>query len=76
MLVHERPPRYGAYVLRYWQVRSDRPGQPSTWRFSLEEAGAGERRGFRDLEALLAYLERELGHENTDTASGGANHKE
>ena len=53
-------PRYGAYLLRYWEVRSDRPGQPSTWRFSLEEAGTGERRAFRDLEALLADLREEL----------------
>ena len=57
---HDRRPRYGAYLLRYWQVRSDRPGQPSTWRFSLEEASMGERRGFRDLEALLAFLRGEL----------------
>jgi hypothetical protein len=53
-------PRYGAYLLRYWEVRSDRPGQPGTWRFSLEEAGTGERHGFRDLESLLAYLREEL----------------
>jgi hypothetical protein len=59
-------PRYGAYLLRYWEVRSDRPGQPSTWRFSLEEAGTDERRGFRDLEALLAYLEQEFGREAAD----------
>jgi len=60
MLAHDRPPRYGAYLLRYWQVRSDRPGQPSTRRFSLEEAGTGDRRGFRDLEALLAHMREEL----------------
>lgn len=60
MLVHDGPPRYGAYLLRYWEVRSDRPGQPSTWRFSLEEAGTGEKRGFRDLEALVAFLREEL----------------
>jgi len=64
MLVHDRLPRYGAYLLRYWEVRSDRPGQPSTWRFSLEEAGTEERRGFSNLEALLAHLERELGCED------------
>jgi len=61
---HDRRPRYGAYLLRYWEVRSDRPGQPSTWRFSLEEAGTEERRGFSNLEALLAHLERELGCED------------
>jgi hypothetical protein len=63
MFVHDGPPRYGAYLLRYWEVRSDRPGRPSSWQFSLEEAGTGERHGFRDLEALVAYLERELAQE-------------
>jgi hypothetical protein len=43
------------------EVRSDRPDQPSTWHFSLEEAGTDERRGFPDLEALVRFLERELG---------------
>ena len=71
MVVHYGPPRYGAYLLRYWEVRSDRSGQPSTWRFSLEEAGKGERRGFRDLAALLAHLERELGRKDV-----GAKQKE
>jgi len=61
MFLHDGPPRYGAYLLRYWEVRSERPGQPSSWQFSLEEAGTGELHGFRNLEALLAYLERELG---------------
>jgi hypothetical protein len=56
MFVHDGPPRYGAYLLRYWEVRSDRPGRPSSWQFSLEEAGTGERHGFRDLEALVAFL--------------------
>jgi hypothetical protein len=76
MFVHEGPPRYGAYLLRYWEVRSDRPGQPSTWRFSLEEAGTGERRGFRELEALVAYLERELGREDAGAASAREDEKE
>jgi hypothetical protein len=61
MLSHDRPPRYGAYLLRYWQVSSDRPGQPGTWRFSLEKAGAGDRCGFSDLQTLVSYLEQEFG---------------
>jgi hypothetical protein len=71
MYVHERPPRYGAYLLRYWEVRSDRPGQPSTWLFSLEEAGTGERCGFRDLEALVAFLREELGRDLPGTDCDG-----
>jgi hypothetical protein len=57
----EKPTRYGAYLLRCWEVRSDRPGQPRSWRFSLEKAGTGERRAFRDLESLVAFLDAELG---------------
>jgi hypothetical protein len=54
------PPRYGAYLLRCWEVRSDRPGRPGAWRFSLEQAGTGERRAFRDPEGLVAFLQAEL----------------
>ena len=70
MFVHDAPPRHGAYLLRYWEVRSDRPGQPSAWQFSLEEAGTEERRGFHDLEA------RELGCEAAGAASGREDEKE
>jgi hypothetical protein len=76
MPVHDGSPRYGAYLLRYWEVRSDRPGQPSTWQFSLEEAGTGERHGFRDLEALVAHLELELGCEDVGAASAGGQEAE
>lgn len=76
MLAHDGQPCYGAYLLRYWEVRSDRPGQPSTWRFSLQKAGTEERHAFRDLEALVAYLERELGHEDSGAASAQENEKE
>jgi hypothetical protein len=71
MLVRERPPRYGAYLLRCWEVRSDSPRRPNTWRFSLEEAGTGERRGFRDLADLVAFLEQELRREDLGASSAG-----
>jgi hypothetical protein len=76
MLAHGGPSRYGAYLLRYWEVRSDRPGRPSTWRFSLEEAGTEERRGFRDLGALMAYLERQLGREVVGAVNAQEDEKE
>ena len=60
MFVHDEPPRYGAYLLRYWEVRSDRPGRPTTWRFSLQGAGTEERRAFHDLAELVAFLREEL----------------
>lgn len=73
MLDRARPPRYGAYLLRCWEVRSDRPGQPNTWRFSLEQAGTGKRRRFRDLHALVAHLEQELGRADFGAASAQEN---
>jgi hypothetical protein len=76
MFVHEGPARYGAYLLRCWEVRSQQPGRPSTWRFSLEEAGTGERRGFRDLEALVAYLAQALEYEDAGAASAREKEKE
>lgn len=47
----ESPRRYQAYLLRLWQEEPDRP-----WRASLQEAGTDRRRGFSDLERLLAFL--------------------
>lgn len=73
MLTRDSPPRYGAYLLRYWEVKSEVPGQPSTWRFTLEQAGTGKRRGFRDLETLLAYLARELAGEDSGATSAREN---
>jgi hypothetical protein len=49
-----REPRYLAYMLRLWQVGS---GEELTWRASLENPHTGERRGFANLEALVAFLE-------------------
>jgi len=41
-------------------VRSQYPDRPTTWRFSLEDAETGQRHGFPDLEALVAFLETEM----------------
>jgi hypothetical protein len=76
MPAHASPSRYGAYLLRCWEVRSDRPGQPGAWRFSLEAAGTGERRAFADLPAVVAHLEQELRREDFGAASAGENEKE
>ncbi len=50
------PPRYQGYLLRFWETRSQCLGQPSTWRFSLEDPQTGQRRTFADLEALVTFL--------------------
>ena len=51
------PPRYCAYLLRCWEARCE---EGATWRFSVEDAHTGERRGFTGLDALLAFLRAEL----------------
>ncbi len=45
-----RPPRYRAFLLRCYEADS------ATWRFTLEDSRTGERQGFADLEALIAFL--------------------
>ncbi len=58
--MYDRPPRYRSYLLTVWEERSSNPNAPPTWRFSLEEARTGQRRGYAGLEALVAALEQEL----------------
>jgi hypothetical protein len=58
--VQDRPPSYRAYMLRCWEARGERPGQPGTWRFSLECVHTKEKRGFGDLAGLVVFLEKEL----------------
>ena len=54
-------PPYRAFLLRCWREAGAGPGGRATWRFSLVEPGNGESaRGFASLEALMAYLRREL----------------
>jgi hypothetical protein len=52
-----RPSRYHIFVLSLWEEGGDYPGDSSKWRFSLENARKAERKGFKDLEELTAYLE-------------------
>ena len=46
---------YSVYVLRSWVERHASSGE-AVRRFSLEDPRTGERRGFADLDALLAFL--------------------
>ena len=52
--------RYRAFILRCWEVRGERPGQPARWRFSLECVEKKEKRYLPDLEGLVAFLRDEL----------------
>lgn len=49
MTIVHRPPAYTAYLLRCWL-------EGTTWRYSLEEVGAGKRQGFATLDELVAFL--------------------
>ena len=44
---------YLSYLLRLWRASG---GDPHLWRASLEDPSTGERTGFSDLEALIAFL--------------------
>ncbi len=61
-------PRYHAYLLRCWAERGQDAITSLTWRCSLEGPHTGERRGFADLAALLAFLDAELAGERTPPA--------
>lgn len=50
-------PVYLSYLLRLWQT-PDGTSQP--WRVSLADPRTGERRGFADLEAALAFLRSQI----------------
>jgi hypothetical protein len=45
-----------SYLLRLWQTETE--GQ-LVWRASLESPQTGERRGFRNLDALFAFLRQQ-----------------
>jgi hypothetical protein len=61
MTNRDETPRRRAYMLRFWEVPShDSAGSPA-WRFSLEDPHTGDKLGFANLEALVAFLSQELG---------------
>ena len=61
-------PRYRAYLLRCWAERGQDGTGAVHWRCSLEDPHTGERRGFADLAALLAFLDAELAGQPTAPA--------
>jgi hypothetical protein len=63
MAIFDKPPRYRSYLLTFWEERRQDPAASVVWRFSLEDPRTGQRRGFADLEALMAALQQELGEE-------------
>ena len=45
--------KYRSFLLRLWQVEAEKK---RVWRFSLEDAITGERKGFVDLDEITTYL--------------------
>lgn len=72
----DKPPLYQAYLLRIWGERGGAPEDSVVWRFSVEDALTGERRGLADLQTLLAFLADQIGEgaaqEKTDTQDNTA----
>jgi hypothetical protein len=56
--VSTKQPVYLSYLLRLW--RTPTAGE-AAWRASLENPQTGERRGFASLDAMVAYLRRQIG---------------
>ena len=50
--------RYVSYLLRLWQTQQE---GAMVWRASLESSRTGERQGFADLDALIAFLRQQTG---------------
>jgi hypothetical protein len=68
----ERPPRYRSCLLTLWEERSSDPGVPVVWRFSLEDARTGQRRGCAGLEALVAALKQEMADDQAEARDPAA----
>jgi len=56
------------HVLTIWCEYSANARQPMLWRFSLEDTRTHQRRGFANLEALTAFLRRQMADAETAMA--------
>ena len=65
----KRTSRYHIFVLSLWEEGGDYPGDRTKWRYSLENAHRVERKGFKNLEELMAYLEAWTQDAPEETAS-------
>jgi hypothetical protein len=52
--------------LTCWEERGQDPAGSTVCRFSLKDPRTGQRRGFPDLEALMAALEQEMSDAQTN----------
>ena len=64
---------YQSYLLRIWRTGSY--GE-RTWHCMLENPHTGQRHGFGDLDALCAFLQRDIGEvADTETGADGGQEK-
>jgi hypothetical protein len=63
--IHDKPPRYQSYMLRCWEMRSQDPDRPATWRFSLEDPQTKQRHTFSDWKSMIAFLEAQISEESS-----------
>ena len=59
-------PHYRSFLLRCWEEPSQTSHSPMIWRFSLEDVETGERRGFRDLDALVIFMQTQIARSPPD----------
>ena len=64
----DQPLRY-VHLLTIWRERPAQGDQPALWRFSLEDAHTRQRRVFASLEALMAFLQKQMGMEDDEMTS-------
>ena len=65
----EGPLRYHSYLLRFWQV-TGQVELSAVWRFSLTDPHTGDRHGFANLDALVAFLHCQIDAEPLDEKGG------
>ena len=57
----EKPGSYRSYLLRCWQEKPTRPGQPPLWRFSVQDVSEAQRQqAFSSIEQLIDFLYAEF----------------
>ena len=66
MTSFNKPPRYRSFLITMWQERSQATDVPVVWRFRMEDPHTGQRRGFADMDALVAALQLEIEDSNAE----------
>ena len=64
-MIHNKEPRYQAYLLRLWRSRSG-----AGWRVSLQPAGSREELHFSSIEKLAAFLDQRAAQQDMDPRQG------